>query len=123
MLNPMSRSILQSKTATSFIKEVLRLVHIVDCIVPREALIDLELPNGEIMPAGTQFTVDISVMAVKEEPWGSDSFEFNPDRYKGMEVHPYQEWVATNLCQRTITLVRFLKFCVILYQEYSIFGR
>jgi len=75
---------------TAFIKEVLRLTHIVDCIVPREALIDIELPNGDIMPAGTNFTVDISVMAVKNDPWGSDALEFNPDRYKETELHPYQ---------------------------------
>lgn len=64
--------------------------------VPREALIDIELPNGDIMPAGTNFTVDISVMAVKNDPWGSDALEFNPDRYKETELHPYQARVTTD---------------------------
>ena len=66
--------------------------------VPREALIDIELPNGDIMPAGTNFTVDISVMAVKNDPWGSDALEFNPDRYKETELHPYQARITTDSC-------------------------
>ena len=48
------------------------------------------------MPAGTNFTVDISVMAVKNDPWGSDALEFNPDRYKETELHPYQARVTTD---------------------------
>ena len=48
------------------------------------------------MPAGTNFTVDISVMAVKSDPWGSDALEFNPDRYKETEHHhPYQARIDT----------------------------
>ena len=48
------------------------------------------------MPAGTNFTVDISVMAVKNDPWGSDALEFNPDRYKETELHPYQARITTD---------------------------
>ena len=71
--------------------------------VPREALIDIELPNGDIMPAGTNFTVDISVMAVKNDPWGSDALEFNPDRYKETELHPYQARITADSYSMTHT--------------------
>ena len=43
-----------------FIKEAMRLSHVVEFIVPREALVDIQLPNGLIMPKGTQYAVDFS---------------------------------------------------------------
>ena len=49
----------------SFIKEALRLAHVLDVLVPREALIDIQLPNG-LMVAGTNFAVDLSAMQLSE---------------------------------------------------------
>ena len=51
---------------TAFIKEVLRLSHAVDMLVPREALVDITLPNGLIMPEGTNYAVDIAAMQLSE---------------------------------------------------------
>ena len=51
---------------TAFIKEVLRLSHAVDMLVPREALVDIKLPNGLIMPEGTNYAVDIAAMQLSE---------------------------------------------------------
>ena len=50
----------------SFIKEALRLAHVLDVLVPREALIDVQLPNGIVMPAGTNFAVDLSALQLSE---------------------------------------------------------
>ena len=51
---------------TDFIKEVMRLSHIIEFIVPREALVDLQLPNGLIMPEGTQYAVDLIALQLSE---------------------------------------------------------
>ena len=51
---------------TSFIKEVLRLSHVLEFLVPREALVDIKLPNGQIMPEGTNYAIDISGMQLCE---------------------------------------------------------
>ena len=50
----------------SFIKEALRVAHVLDVLVPREALIDVQLPNGIVMPAGTNFAVDLSALQLSE---------------------------------------------------------
>ena len=50
----------------SFIKEALRLTHVVDLLVPWEALIDIQLPNGLVMPAGTNYAVDMSALGLSE---------------------------------------------------------
>ena len=42
------------------------MAHVLDVLVPREALIDIQLPNGLIMPAGTNFAVDLSAMQLSE---------------------------------------------------------
>ena len=47
---------------TAFIKETVRLATILDIIIPRKVTVDIKLPNGEIMPAGTQWTIDIQRM-------------------------------------------------------------
>ena len=47
---------------TAFIKETVRLATILDIIIPRKVAVDIELLNGEIMPAGTQWTIDIQRM-------------------------------------------------------------
>ena len=98
--------------------------------VPREALIDIELPNGDIMPAGTNFTVDISVMAVKNDPWGSDALEFNPDRYKETELHPYQartfQYRNRKVHRDSLMMSHQADYLIadgILKIEYSVFGR
>ena len=44
----------------------MRLSHIIEFIVPREALVDLQLPNGLIMPEGTQYAVDFSALQLSE---------------------------------------------------------
>ena len=51
---------------TSFIKEALRLAHVLDVLVPREVLIDIQLPNGMVMPAGTNYAVDLSALQLSE---------------------------------------------------------
>ena len=51
---------------TSFIKEVLRLSHVLDMLVPREALVDIQLPNSQIMPEGTNYVIDLSGMQLCE---------------------------------------------------------
>ena len=50
----------------SFIKEVLRLSHVLDILIPREALVDIQLPNGQIMPEGTNYAVDVSAMQLSQ---------------------------------------------------------
>ena len=49
--------------ATAFIKEVTRLATIVDVIIPRIVTKPVKLPNGDIMPPGTEWSVDIQRMA------------------------------------------------------------
>ena len=51
---------------TAFIKEVMRLSHVLDMLVPREALVDIQLPNGLVMPEGTNYVVDIAAMQLSE---------------------------------------------------------
>ena len=51
---------------TSFIKETLRLCHVLELLVPREALVDIKLPNGQIMPEGTNYAIDVSGMQLCE---------------------------------------------------------
>ena len=47
---------------TAFIKETVRLANITELIIPRKVTGDIKLPNGEIMPTGTQWTIDIQRM-------------------------------------------------------------
>ena len=49
--------------ATAFIKEMTRLATIVDVIIPRIVTKPVKLPNGDIMPPGTEWSVDIERMA------------------------------------------------------------
>ena len=51
---------------TNFIKEVMRLSHITDFPEARRALVDIQLPNGLIMPEGTQYAVDLSALQLSE---------------------------------------------------------
>ena len=51
---------------TAFIKEVMRLSHVIDVLIPREALVDIQLPNGLIMPEGTNYVVDLASMQLSE---------------------------------------------------------
>ena len=51
---------------TAFIKEVMRLSHVLDMLVPREALVDIQLPNGLVMPEGTNYVVDLAAMQLSE---------------------------------------------------------
>ena len=44
----------------------MRLSHVLDMLVPREALVDIQLPNGLIMPEGTNYVVDIAAMQLSE---------------------------------------------------------
>ena len=48
---------------TAFIKETVRLANIVKELISRETLVDIKMPNGDIMPRGTQWCVDIERMA------------------------------------------------------------
>ena len=50
----------------SFIKEALRLSHVTDTLVPREALVDIQLPDGKVMPEGTNYVIDVSAMQLSQ---------------------------------------------------------
>ena len=52
----------QMPLTTAFIKETLRLANIVDLIIPRVVSVDVKLPNGEIMPKGAEWAVDVQRM-------------------------------------------------------------
>ena len=45
---------------------MLRLSHVVDSLVPREALVDIQLPNGLVMPQGTNYAVDLAALQLSE---------------------------------------------------------
>ena len=45
---------------------MLRLSHVVDSLVPREALLDIQLPNGLVMPQGTNYAVDLAALQLSE---------------------------------------------------------
>ena len=51
---------------TAFIKEVMRLCHVTDMLIPREALVDIQLPNSLIMPEGTNYVVDLAGLQLSE---------------------------------------------------------
>ena len=44
----------------------MRLSHVLDMLVPREALVDIQLPNGLIMPEGTNYVVDLAALQLSE---------------------------------------------------------
>ena len=44
----------------------MRLSHVLDMLVPREALVDIQLPNGLVMPEGTNYVVDLAAMQLSE---------------------------------------------------------
>ena len=48
---------------TAFIKEAVRLASPLDMILPRKLAVDVKLPNGAIMPKGTEWTVDLLRMS------------------------------------------------------------
>ena len=45
---------------------MLRLSHVVDILNVREALVDIQLPNGLVMPQGTNYTVDLAALQLSE---------------------------------------------------------
>ena len=44
----------------------MRLSHVIDMLIPREALVDIQLPNGLIMPEGTNYVVDLAGLQLSE---------------------------------------------------------
>ena len=44
----------------------MRLSHVLDMLVPREALVDIQLPDGLVMPEGTNYVVDLAAMQLSE---------------------------------------------------------
>ena len=60
------KTLKQVPFTTLFIKKVRRLCHVLEFLVPREALVDIKLPNGQIMPKGTNYAIDISGMQLCE---------------------------------------------------------
>ena len=38
----------------------------VDFMIPREALVDIQLPNGLVMPEGTNYGVDLAALQLSE---------------------------------------------------------
>ena len=88
-----SKTLQNIPKTTSFIKETLRLCHTLDLYIPRKTKADIELPNGRILPKNFTFTIDLANMNTAKDVWGSDSFEFNPNRFfkedKGRHSYQY----------------------------------
>ena len=59
---------------TAFIKEVMRLSHVVEFLIVREALVDIQLPNGLIMPKGTNYQVDLAGLQLSEARFHKSQF-------------------------------------------------
>ena len=80
-----TRETLQKATyTTAFINEVLRLCHVIDLMVPRKLLRDIQFPDGRVMPAGMQFIVDVGSM--HRDPRYNEPLTFNPQRF--LETRP-----------------------------------
>ena len=75
------------------LKTFVRIVHIADFIPSREVLIDIQLPDGQIMPAGTTYCIDLAALQLNKRVWGDDVLEFNPNRFETTKTHTYQETV------------------------------
>ena len=63
------RTLKQMPISTAFIKETTRLATIVDLIIPRIVTKPVKLPNGDVMPPGTEWAVDIQRMAQVKQLW------------------------------------------------------
>ena len=70
-----------------------RIIHITDFLPSRELLIDIQLPDGKIMPAGTTYCIDLASLQLNKCVWGEDVLDFNPDRFETTRTHTYQERV------------------------------
>lgn len=64
----------------AFIKETLRVAHVVDQYLQRRIKEDVKLPDGKIMPKGLEYIIDIGPM-MKNENVFSNSNLFNPERF------------------------------------------
>ena len=73
---------------TAFIKETVRLANITELIIPRKVTGDIKLPNGDIMPTGTQWTIDIQRMGqVRNEVQEKISLTFlRPTKKSGATI-------------------------------------
>ena len=67
-----------------------RLVHITDFLPSRETLIDIQLPDGQIMPAGTTYCIDLASVQLNKTAWGDDVLDFNPNRFQATRTHTHQ---------------------------------
>ena len=73
---------------TAFIKESIRLANIIWLIVPRKITVDVKLPNGDIMPRGTQWCVDMQRMTqVDLFVEGSMIMNFSTKKVLGVRIH------------------------------------
>jgi len=64
----------------AFIKETLRIAHVIDSFIIRQVLVDVMLPGGIQMPKGSQFIVDIGCMMENENVFKNPHI-FNPQRF------------------------------------------
>lgn len=75
------------------LKTFVRIIHITDFLPSREALIAIQLPDGQIMPAGTTYCIDLASLQLNKRVWGEDVLKFNPDRFQTTKTHTYQATV------------------------------
>ncbi|XP_037950230.1 probable cytochrome P450 313b1 [Teleopsis dalmanni] len=84
---------LQRMTYTeTVINEAMRLFAPVPVVI-RRAMADFELPNGVVIPKGTQIVMDIFNMQRNKDIWGSEAHSYRPDLHFGpdaqLKSHPF----------------------------------
>jgi len=75
-----SGTLKQLPKTEAFIKETLRISHIVEFYIPRTLTKDVVLPNGDTMPAGLEFVIDFAMMMRNPETF-ENPLKFNPTRF------------------------------------------
>ena len=85
---------LQCNFVVFILKTFTRIIHITDFLPSRELLIDIQLPDGKIMPAGTTYCIDLASLQLNKCVWGEDVLEFNPDRFETTLTvrHPWKPY-------------------------------
>jgi len=73
-------SLKKTPITDAFIKETLRLAHIIDLYLGRTTNKDVKLPNGDVMPKGMSFRIDMGAMMENENIFSNPN-EFNPQRF------------------------------------------
>jgi len=75
------QTITQAKYTEAFIKEILRIRHVVDMMVPRKLIKDVSLPDGRVLPKGLQYIVDLGNIHRSEANFGPNPTKFDPSRF------------------------------------------